>query len=475
MSEIKSSDSILLVDDEPDFVRGIARLIQKGFPDNPVMVKQNGEEALELLQTMPCGIMITDMRMPCMNGLELLEKALAVVPSLTVIVLTGFGTIEMAVAAVKKGAYDFLTKPVDQDILFRTVRKGLERAGLIRENNRLREAAAGCLRSEQMIGESPSMRQLQKEIETVAAADYTVLIHGESGVGKELAAKAIHRLSRRGDKPLVSVNCTAVSENILESELFGHVRGAFTGAVKARQGLFQAADGSSLHLDEIGDMPIHLQPKLLRALQEREIRPVGGSVNIRVDVRILASTNQRLESLISAGAFREDLYYRLNVLTIRIPSLRERQKDIPLLAVHFLRESCREMGIGDKEFSTNALEYLSQRSWPGNVRELLNFVRRLAVFSSGQVITDTQIRLMDSIGKTAPSGASGSIETYREAKERFLDDFTRTYIRQALEHTGGNISQAARLSGLERVSLQKILRRLHIDAGEFREKERVSD
>ncbi|MFO7612386.1 MAG: sigma-54 dependent transcriptional regulator [Clostridia bacterium] len=475
MSEIKSFVSILLVDDEPDFARGIARLIQKGFPGNPVMVKQNGEEALELLQTMPYGIMITDMRMPCMNGLELLEKALAVVPSLTVIVLTGFGTIETAVAAVKKGAYDFLTKPVDQDILFRTVRKGLERAGLIRENNRLREAAAGCLRFEQMIGESPSMRQLQKEIETVAAADYTVLIRGESGVGKELAAKAIHRLSRRGDKPLVSVNCTAVSENILESELFGHVRGAFTGAVKARQGLFQAADGSSLHLDEIGDMPIHLQPKLLRALQEREIRPVGGSVNIRVDVRILASTNQRLESLISAGAFREDLYYRLNVLTIRIPSLRERQKDIPLLAVHFLRESCIEMGIGDKEFSPNALEYLSQRSWPGNVRELLNFVRRLAVFSSGQVITDTQIRLMDSIGKTALSGASGNFETYREAKERFLDDFTRTYIRQALEHTGGNISQAARLSGLERVSLQKILRRLHIDAGEFREKERVSD
>lgn len=470
MSDRFASDCILVVDDEADFARGLARLIQKGFPASQVLVRPTGEAALELLAERPCSLMLTDLHMPGINGMELLDKALALEPELSVVLLTGFGTIETAVSALKSGAYDFLTKPIDQDALYRVVAKGLERGNLLRENRQLREAvSAGTQGRPEIIGESPAMRQLREEIEAVAGTDYTVLITGESGSGKELVARTIHRLSRRGAQPLVSVNCTAVPENILESELFGHVKGAFTGAVKSRQGLFLEADGSSLHLDEIGDLPVHIQPKLLRALQEREIRHVGGSQSFKVDVRILASTNQHLEARIGSGNFREDLYYRLNVLTIRVPPLRERARDVPLLAMHFLGQCCRELEMEEKTITPDALDHLSSRPWPGNVRELLNFVRRLAVFCNGPVITRSQVTLLDSPTRM-PVAAATTVESYRDAKERFLDDFTRTYVERLLEQVEGNMSRAARLSGLERASLQKIVRRMGIDATRYREK-----
>ena len=469
MPERLNSDAILIVDDEVDFANGLARLIQKAFPDNPVLVRHDGESAFELLQERPCALMITDLRMPGMDGFAVLEKAQALEPALAVVVLTGHGTIETAVTALKAGAYDFLTKPIDQDALYRVVAKGLDRAALLRENRRLREVMETQGPRDLLIGESSAMRSLKAEIEAVAATDYTVLILGESGTGKELVARTIHRLSSRGRQTMVSVNCTAIAETVLESELFGHVKGAFTGADRPRRGLFLEADGSSLLLDEIGDMPVYLQPKLLRALQEREIRPVGGSENIAVNVRILASTNQRLESRIASGTFREDLYYRLNVLTIRVPALRDRPTDIPLLALHFLEETCREMGTEEKTFSADALKDLASRRWPGNVRELFNFVKRLAVFCRGPKIDAAQVRLLDAPAQSALPGRPG-IETYKEAKDRFLDDFTRSYIQRLLEETSGNISQAARMSGLERVSVQKMLRRLGIDAEEFRGK-----
>ncbi len=467
MPERLNRDAILIVDDEPDFASGLARLIQKAFPGNPVLTKHDGESALELLQERPCALLITDLRMPGMDGFALLKQATALEPALSVVVLTGFGTIETAVAALKAGAYDFLTKPIDQDGLYGVVAKGLDRAALLRENRRLKEAMAAWGPRHELIGESPAMSRLCEEIEAVAATDYTVLILGESGTGKELVARTIHRLSPRVEHTMVNINCPAIPEHLLESELFGHVKGAFTGADKPRQGLFMAADGSSLHLDEIGDLPLQLQPKLLRALQEREIRPVGGTENIPVNVRILASTNQRLETRILDGTFREDLYYRLNVLTVPVPSLRDRPSDIPLLALHCLRETCRELGTCDKDLSVDALEYLASRRWPGNVRELINFVRRLAVFCWGPVITKAQVHFLDASGQGLLPGKKG-IEAYKDAKERFLDDFMRSYVQRLLEETGGNISQAARLSGLERVSLQKILRRLGIGAEEFR-------
>lgn len=463
----QTHDAILIVDDDVDFARGLGRLITKGFPGQAVLVKHDGPSALALLQERPCALMITDMRMPGMDGFALLEQVRVLSPALSVVVLTGFGTIDMAVSALKAGAYDFLTKPIDQDALYRVVGRGVERAVLLSENLRLREAITACAPRPELIGESPAMRRLQDEIEAVAATDYTVLILGESGVGKELVARRIHQASRRSVNPMVCVNCTAIPETIMESELFGHVKGAFTGAEKSRSGLFLDAAGSSLLLDEIGDLPLHLQPKLLRAIQEREIRPVGGSESIPVDVRLLATTHRRLETRVAANTFREDLYYRLNVLTLRVPSLRERARDIPLMAMHFLRETCRELGVPEKEIASEALEYLASRQWPGNVRELLNFIRRLAVFSSGSLITETQVRLMDSADAARPTGTVG-IDTYKEAKERFMDDFTRSYVQRLLDETGGNISQAARLSGLERVSLQKILKRLGIAAEAFR-------
>ena len=462
-------DAILVVDDEADFARGLARLIQKGFPSHPVVVKTEGQSALDFLQERPSALMITDLRMPGMDGFTLLTQAHDIEPSLSVIVLTGFGTIETAVAALKAGAYDFLTKPIDQDCLYRVVSKGLERTALLRENDRLRHVVAAYNPQQTIIGDSPAMRRLREEIEAVAATDYAVLIQGESGSGKEMVARAIHNMSRRAERPLVSVNCTAIPEQILESELFGHLKGAFTGAEKVRHGLFMEANGSTLLLDEIGDMPLHLQPKLLRALQEREIRPIGGSQNIPIDVRILASTNQRMESRVNAGSFREDLYYRLNVLTIRLPALRERPRDVPLLAMHFLHQTCRELEVGEKELTQDALNYLSTRPWPGNVRELLNFIRRLAVFCRGPLITQSQVRLMEASAQGSAPGHS-ALETYKEAKERFMEDFTRSYIQRLLEETTGNISQAARISGLERVSIQKIVRRLGIVAEEFRRK-----
>jgi len=470
MPQTLTPDAILVVDDEADFAKGLARLIAKGFPDNPVLVRHDGPSALAALREQSCALLLTDLRMPGLDGFGLLDQALALTPALSVVLLTGFGTIETAVAALKAGAYDFMTKPIDQDGLYRVVAKGLERAALLKENRRLRETVFSCGPRLGFIGDSPAIRRLREKVEAVAATDYNVLILGESGTGKELVARTIHALSRRGSGQLVSVNCTAIPDQILESELFGHVKGAFTGADQPRPGLFLAANGSSLHLDEIGDLPSHLQPKLLRALEEGEVRPVGGSENVKVDVRILASTNQRLEPKVASGAFREDLYYRLNVLTVHVPALRERPGDIPILAMHYIQETCRELAVGGKEITPDALAYLSSRAWPGNVRELLNFVRRLVVFCRGPVVTQAQVRLLDAPGGASPSPDPG-LESYKQAKHRLVDDFTRSYMQRLLDETGGNVSQAARLSGLERVSLQKILRRLGMDAEEFRGKD----
>ncbi len=462
---------VLIVDDQPDFANGLVRLLAAKLPDARVSKALSGEAALEDLAGAPCDVMVTDLRMPGLTGLELLPKALALAPGLGVVLLTAHGDIDTAVQALKAGAYDFLTKPVDSGHLARVVAKGLERAALLRENGRLRAAVAACQGAAGLLGESPAMRKVKAAIAAVAASDYTVLIHGESGTGKELAARAIHLLSRRADGPFLSVNCPAIPDQILESEMFGHVRGAFTGAERDRRGLFVTANGGILVLDEIGDIPMNVQTKLLRVLQEREVRPVGASKSIPVDVRILAATNHDLEARIAEKTFREDLYYRLNVLTVRLPPLRERREDIPLLATAFLERACREMGFGDKEFSPEALAALTGRDWPGNVRELFNFVRRLTVFSHGDVIGAAALDgTCSGFGESAPSrdGQSGVTTPYIEAKARVVDTFTRRYVERLLGQTRGNISEAARVSGLERVSLQKILRRLGITAEIFR-------
>ncbi len=461
------AQTILLVDDQADFARGLARLLEQEMPQVRTLVATGGEQALEILSAESVSLMFTDLQMPGLSGMELLERTLRLEPDLSVVLITGFGTIETAVEALKAGAYDFLTKPVDRENLMRVARMALERARLLNENRRLREQVARSGATRALIGESGAMRRLLDSIIAVAASDYTVLIDGESGTGKELVARTIHVGSSRAGGPMVSINCPAIPDHLLESELFGHVRGAFTGADRAHKGLFLTAHGGTLLLDEIGDIPLTVQTKLLRVLQEREVRPVGSSQSTPVDVRILASTNQNLEEKMRSGAFREDLFYRLNVLHIHVPPLRRRTEDIPLLAQHFLDQTCGEMGLPAKIIAPEVLAYLCANAWPGNVRELQNFMRRLAVFARGDTVDLALAHLASSHTPSAPD--DDSLAPYKDAKHKVLDDFTRTYVTQLLRHTEGNISQAARISGLERVSLQKILRRLEIDAEAYRQ------
>ena len=458
--------SILIVDDEEDFARGLSRMLSAQYPAYNCRYVTTIAAALEELRHNDVALAISDLRMPQQDGWDLLQQVKVIQPETNVVVITAYGSIESAVQALKYGAYDFLTKPVEEERLFSVVDKVLERYHLLAENRRLRRRTDCYEVTNELIGQSTVMQKLRHSLEKVAGTDYTVLIRGESGTGKELVARMIHNLSERKKREMVTVNCPAIPGELLESELFGHVRGAFTGADRNHQGLFERADKGTLLLDEIGDISSALQTKLLRMLQEQEIRPVGSNRSVKVDVRVVATTNQELESKISQGTFREDLFYRLNVLQVLVPPLRERKDDIPLLVDAFLKQVCREMGLPELRIDPSVLSYLSTRDWSGNVRELLNFVRRLVVFCPGEEIGLSLVHFLDSSEQLQPE--NGEIVPYKEAKSRVVDEFTRTYVQELLRQTKGNISEAAQLSGLERVSLQKILRRLNIQAEEWR-------
>lgn len=458
---------ILLVDDEKDFANGLARLLGRKFTEERIRAVHSADEALAVLGEGGFGLMLTDLNMPGKDGVELLREAKSMMPDLSVVMLTAYGTVETAVDALKIGAYDFLTKPVEPDRLFQVVERGLERSRLLGENARLHELLARSISPHELVGQSQAIRRLKEGVAAVALSDYTVLIRGESGTGKELVARTIHQMSGRSKKPLLTVNCPAIPDQLLESELFGHVKGAFTGADRDRKGIFVAANGGTLLLDEIGDISPGIQTKLLRVLQEGEIRPVGSSKTMPVDVRILASTNQPLEEKIKDNSFREDLYYRLNVLNLNVPALRDRREDIAILARHFLATSCEEMQVPPKTMSAEAVAYLSTKEWPGNVRELQNFIRRLAVFSAGESLELAHIRLVEGL-EGAPGGRQEELMPYKDAKEKILNDFTRTYMEELLAKLRGNISEAARQSGLSRVALQKIVKRLGVDVASFK-------
>jgi DNA-binding NtrC family response regulator len=447
--------SVLLVDDEKDFVDGLVRIINRYFKVR-CFKAYSAQEALEIIDNNNINIVLTDLRMPGLSGLDLVKKIQSRNKDITCLVLTAYGSIESAVEAMRAGAYDFLTKPISPEQLKLVLGKVLERSKILEENRRLRKKVfASCLGGE-IVGESKAIQTLKEQILAVAETDFTVLIRGESGTGKELVARKIHELSKRGKESLFTVNCPAIPTTLLESELFGHVKGAFTGAQQNYEGLLKRADGSTVLLDEIGDFGLEVQAKLLRFLQEKEIKPVGGSKSFQVDVRILASTNQPLEEKIKEGTFREDLFYRLNVLEIRVPALRERREDIPLLATYFVQRTCTELQLEEKELSPEVLTYLANRDWPGNVRELQNFVRRLVVFSKNKLISAEVVNLVEMDTRLDKE----DILPYKAYKKKVLDDFTRTYFQKVLEKTRGNISQAARLSGIERVSLQKIIKRV---------------
>ncbi|MHC1745128.1 MAG: sigma-54-dependent transcriptional regulator [Syntrophobacteraceae bacterium] len=465
-------ERLLIVDDEADMLEGLRRVLVLELDGLDIDTANRPGLALEKVRQDPVDVVLLDIRMPEMDGLETLEKLLEIDRWLTIVMMTAYGSIETAVDAIKRGAYDFITKPFDKDTLLRTLRKGFERNRLIRENMNLRQRVCEQAGFENLVGQSPRMRQLFETIQAIARSHYTVLIRGQSGTGKELVARAIHSLSPRRHRPLVTVNCPAIPEHLLESELFGHKKGAFTGAESDQTGLFDEADGSSLLLDEIGDIPVTIQTKLLRALQEHEIKPLGVNRTHKVDVRIIASTNQDLEEKIRSRTFREDLFYRLNVVTLWTPSLDDIREDIPLLVNHFTRQACSELGIAPKRFSTKALEACMNRDFPGNIRELQNVVRRAVMFCPDSIVRQDDLDLLGQPSRGRPPADPGdeagtdAIEPYKDAKERLLHRFTLKYVSDLLDKTGGNVTRAAELSGLSRVALQKIMRRLDFRSGQ---------
>jgi DNA-binding NtrC family response regulator len=468
-------ERILIVDDEADMLEGLRRIFNQHLEEVEVTTTSRARQALRLVRQVPVDLVLLDIRMPEVDGFELLEALRKEDPWVTVIMMTAYGSIEIAVEAMRRGAYDFITKPFTKEPLLRAVRKGLERNRLIRENRHLRLRVADTAGFAGLVGQSQPMRRLYEKIQAIAHTDYAVIIRGESGTGKELVARAIHSLSKRQHRPLVAVSCPSIPEHLLESQFFGHRRGAFTGADQDHIGFFEEAHRGSLFLDEIGDIPVALQTKLLRALQEQEVRPLGATKTLKVDVRILSSTNQNIEAKIRDHSFREDLYYRLNVVTLKTPALAEIREDIPLLVNHFSRLACSELGLAPKRFTAGALEELMRRPWPGNVRELQNLVRRVVMFSPESVVRSAELRALEGVGghggpawELWGEGADEGVESYNQAKERLVQQFTSTYVSNLLEKTGGNVSRSAALSGLGRASLQKIMRRLGIKSDSYR-------
>lgn len=460
---------LLVVDDEPDLVSLLKRTISAEV-EWLIRTSLSAKEALEVLAETAVDLMLVDIKMPDMDGMELLSHIRQMGDDApTVVMMTAYGVIELAVEALKKGAHDFLTKPLDDARLLLTLRKAMEFHQLIHENRSLQRLIRETGLFQDMIGTSPAMKRVYETIRMVAKTDATVLITGESGTGKELVAKAIHRHSLRSDARFVPVNCPALPESVLESELFGYVKGAFTDARQDKEGLFQEADGGTLFLDEIGDLPVKLQTKLLRVLQEKEVKPLGSPKSARVDVRVLASTNRNLKELMAAGKFREDLYYRLNVISIHLPPLRERQEDIPLLAGHFLRKYSEEYGKKGLKPVPGVMEELLRNEWRGNVRELENAIRRAVILSRGPTIDlsglgpEFQERCMVTENiKDLP---------YKKAKKQLLERFNREYLSAVLSENQGNVTHAARMCGLERQAFQYILKRYGIKSEDFRTQE----
>ncbi|MDD3472575.1 MAG: sigma-54 dependent transcriptional regulator, partial [Syntrophaceae bacterium] len=453
-----STPVMLVVDDEPDFLRGLARSIPKELPIR-VLTSQSAAGALRLLEDNPVELVLTDIRMPDMNGLELLKQIKSHDPWITVLVMTAYGTIETAIEAIKNGAYDFVQKPFTPDEINRLIKKALERSNLLRENIRLKNRLCGESGIDMFLDGGPHLRKLRRTITTVAGLKVTVLIRGESGTGKDMAARQIHMLSPRANRRMVTVNCPTLPESLLESELFGYVKGAFTGADSNKKGLIQEADGSTLFLDEIGDISPSLQTKLLRLIQEKEIKPLGSSLSQSVDVRIIASTNSDLEAKIIDKSFREDLFYRLNVVTIFMPPLREIPEEIPVLAHRFVNEASKEFNIPPKTISDEVMKYLMSQTWPGNIRQLKNTIQKAMIFSKGP-----ELELNEAIDR--PQWKNGAVErqsspemTFRAARDLLVEDFTRRYLLDALSRHAGNISAAARQSGLERQHFQKLMRK----------------
>ncbi len=442
----QAEGKILLVDDDPGLLRLLSiRLRAEGYEVEAV---ESAHKALGVLHRFSPDLVITDLRMDKMDGIGLLKELQTRSPGLRVIIITAHGTIPDAVTATQHGAFGFLTKPIDKEELMTLVDRALKVSGSVDVEEDW---------AEEIITRNQHMKEIMQQAKMVAATDARVLITGESGTGKELLAQAIHQASDRRNKPFVAINCSAMAENLLESELFGHEKGAFTGATRSHTGLFQAAEGGTLLMDEIGDMPMRLQVKLLRVLQESQVRPVGSTEARQIDVRVISATHRDLQDLMTQGRFREDLYYRLNVVNIKLPTLDERREDIPLLVAHFLQEIAKEAGQERKVYAPEAVEMLVTAEWPGNVRQLYNVVRQNVALSRSPVISGELVQ--QSLGEHA-----GKLASFSDAR----DEFTRNYLSQILQITMGNVSQAARLAKRNRTDFYKLLARHDLNPDAFK-------
>ena len=448
---------ILVIEDEDKLRRVVQlQLESAGFE---VDGAPTAEQALPLATV--ANLIITDLRLPGMDGLQFIQQLQARGIQSAVIVVTAHGSVEAAVEAMKLGAADFLQKPFSLDHLTTVVHKVMAVQSLRAENQRLREELDQRYQFDNIIGRSPSMRDIFHTVERVAPTRATVLLAGESGVGKDMIARAIHQHSPRKNHAFVKINCTALPENLMESELFGYEKGAFTGAVSSKPGKFEQADQGTAFLDEIGDVPGNMQVKLLRVLQERQFERLGSNVTRNVDVRVIAATNVDLRAALEQGRFREDLYYRLNVVPISIPPLRERKEDIPFLAIHFVRKLCKEVGSIANEISPTAIDKLIGHSWPGNVRELENTIERSLVLASGEILQPADIRIEAPRNTSAPALQQSLLLPEGET----LEHWEQMMIREALRRTNGNKSQAARMLGLTRNALRYRLSQMGLDTG----------
>jgi two-component system response regulator HydG len=462
-----SRPRVLVCDDKENFTK----LFQRILPDDKydVTTASDGARALGLLSATSFDVIVTDIRMPGADGLDVLREARARDPDVEVILMTAFATVPAAVDAMRQGAFDYLAKPFEPDEAVLVVERALERRRLRQQARDLRTALAGIHKIDNLVAKSPAMTPVLALIHRAAASDATVLVTGDSGTGKEVAARAIHNSSARKERRFVAVNCGAIPENLIESELFGHVKGAFTGASTDRRGLFEEADGGTLFLDEIAELPLAMQVKLNRVLQERTVRRVGADAEHKVDVRVIAATNLDLRARITDGHFREDLFYRLNVLPIHLPPLRERREDIPVLAAFLLeRHGARHRAAPDG-FTAEALSALVRYDWPGNVRELENAIERALAVSDGPRIELEA--LPDEVAQAQRPRLTRSSETqlgYREIVDLARDRASREYLIALMRELNGNVTEAARRAGIERESMHRLLKRYGVRSEEFK-------
>ncbi len=456
---------ILIVDDEEIVRKSCIRILSpEGYN---IETAKNGGEALKRLQDEPFDLVLADLVMPDITGIDLLKRIKEEWPETEVVIITGYGTVKTAVDALKYGAYDFIEKPFTPEVLLNSVERCLEKKKLEVENIRLRQEINALYSLDNIIGASKEMQKVFKLVATVASTGSTILITGESGTGKELVARAIHHNSARREQPFMVVDCGTIPENLMESELFGHARGSFTGAISTEKGVLEAANGGTVFLDEVSNLPLSMQAKLLRVLQEKEFRPVGSKKTVKIDIRFIAATNRDLSEMVREGAFREDLFYRLNVFPIDLPPLRDRKEDIPALAYHFLHKYSKEIGRDVPHISAEAMRQLIANDWPGNVRELENVIHRAVIVCDSRMLKPEHIMI--------PLNREEEIETPKTLKElklkkkdlrtRSIEDIEKSFLIAALKRNNWNITRAAAEVGMQRTNFHGLLKKYNISKG----------